>query len=110
MSATTTVRVTEKHIAEGRPGNSCLCALALAVCEALSLEGVAVNVVSIGAPGGDMAHPYDGWRVQLGLYEGGGTKWLRAELSREAIDWIGLFDTAAPVKPIEVTLTWEPAQ
>lgn len=109
MSAVTTVRVTEKCIAEGRPGNSCLCAFALAVCEALADDGAAVRVVSIGAPGGDMAHPYDGWRVQLGLYEGGGTKWLRAELGREAIDWIGLFDDSRAVEPIEVTLTWEPA-
>lgn len=104
----TTVRVTDKHIAEGRPGDACACAFACAVIDTLFAEGEAVRNVHVGAPGGEGADdPYAGWRVSVSLWNADAPGPYRALLDREAVDWIGAFDADAPVEPIEVTLTWE---
>lgn len=104
MSAVTTVRVTEKHIAEGHPDNACACAFALAVFEALAVEGKAVRNIHVGAPG-TMGDPYTEWRVRVTLYDGPYP--ITAGLDREAVDWIVLFDNSQPTEPFETTLTWE---
>jgi hypothetical protein len=106
MTAVTTVRVTDKHIEEGRPGDACACALSLAVVEALSSEGAAVRNVHVGAPG-FMDNPYAEWCVRVTLYDEPHA--LTAEISRPVIDWIALFDNGQDVEPIEISLTWKSA-
>jgi hypothetical protein len=109
MSATTAVRVTEKHITDGRPSDACNCPFALAVTEALAAEGATVTSIWVGEP--DFEGDSDArWGVEVKLYDDGVSRTRTAELSQRAIDWIVAFDTDKAVDPIEVELTWEPTQ
>lgn len=107
--STIKVSVTEKHIAEGRCEDASLCAVALAVTEALETAGIPADYVHVGVSESDGATPYDGWRAHVRLSQrcdDGGFKWLNAPLGRDVVDWIAAFDHEKPVQPFEVELTW----
>lgn len=95
----TTVRVTDKHIADGKPCSSARCPIALALHEALAAEGVQqVQGLMV-----------DDFRVRFTHYAAPGWPTYRAELPAVAAGFINHFDGALPVKPFEFELTWREA-
>ena len=96
MRETTVVRVTDRHIAEGKPRNECECPFALAVLEALAAEGMKVAAVDV-----------DYFDVFVVQEDETGCRRYRATLPAEAAEFVDNFDDGDPVVPFEVELTWE---
>lgn len=96
MNPSITVRVTDKHIADGVSCSSARCPIALALHEALAAEGVQqVQGLFVDETALRFTHyiPADAHRY-------------RAELPAEAAEFINHFDGALPVKPFEFELAW----
>lgn len=94
---TTTVRVTEKHIADGTPCNSARCPIALALFEALAAEGVQqVQGLFVGEA-----------TVRFTHYVAPVSRRYRADLTAEACEFINRFDERHPVEPFEFELKFE---
>jgi hypothetical protein len=97
VKETTVIRVTDRHIAEGKPRSECECPLALAVIEALAADGV------IAEAGTVEVDYYDVFVVDGET----GCRRYRATLPAEAADFVDDFDDGDPVVPFEVELAWE---
>ncbi|HEX4790180.1 MAG TPA: hypothetical protein VH372_17065 [Actinospica sp.] len=98
----TTVRVTGKHIAEGRACSGSECPIALAVLEALAAQGVKAGV---------MVDSYD---VTVTQNDAAGYRRFRAGLDSHASSFVDAFDEpedsdlrdADIIAPFELELTW----
>lgn len=95
----TTVRVTEQHIADGEPGEPCLCALALALNDALAAEGADLADLQV-------TDAYGGWEARVEQRDVAGPRRFRAELDEEAAEFVEAFDSELPVGPAEFEFTW----
>lgn len=96
MPPALTVRVTDKHIAEGVRCDDNSCPVALAVIDALAGAGIACGAVSVECE-----------YVQADFFEGGAERVLRmyhAELPPRASDFVWDFDGEKPVVPFEMVL------
>jgi hypothetical protein len=92
----TTVRVTDRHIAEGVSCNSAACPIALALLDALVAEGVRVDSLFVDETDA---------RVVTWCDTAGALK-FRADLPAEATEFVRSFDDGEAVGPIEVELSW----
>lgn len=100
MSDTTIVRVTQRHIDQGKKGNACNCAFALAIIDALDNDGIIIDNVWVGS-----THDLDCLHAEVRDTAG---ETRVARLGDDVSRWIGEFDDGFAVEPFEVTLTWEP--
>lgn len=99
----TTVRVTDKHIAEGRACSGSECPLALAVLDALAADGVKVAWVLV-----------DSYDVRVEQSDAAGYRRFRADLDGRASAFVVAFDEpvdsdlrgASDIAPFEMELSW----
>ena len=98
----TKVSVTEKHIADGEPGDPYCCALALALLDALSAEGAEVTRIEVTDAEG-------GWTAEVEQDDAAGLRVFWAELDEETVEFVEAFDAQLRVGPFETELTWEAA-
>lgn len=101
----TTVRVTEKHIADGTACNGSHCPIALAVLDALGAQGAAVAIVQVDNYDVD---------VTVTCQDGDGVRKFRADLDSHASSFVEAFDDAEDsdgrdaslIAPFETELAW----
>ena len=82
-----TIKVTQKHIDKGDPGESCTCPIALAIMESADISGILVD--------GDNVFNIDNWD-ERGVDA--------CVLPDTAIKFISNFDRYIPVNPFEFEL------
>jgi hypothetical protein len=93
MNLPTMITVTADHIASGRPGESCLCPIALAIADAVRDLPSSGHAPHVTVSSFDVI-------VKLTW-----TDW-RAELPGSGQGFIAAFDAGAPVGPFTFELTW----
>lgn len=99
----TTVRVTDRHIAEGRACSGSECPIALAVLDALAAESVKVAWVLV-----------DTYDVRVEQSDAAGRRLFAADLDGRASSFVGAFDEpvdsdlrdADAIAPFEFELSW----
>lgn len=96
MSGTTTVRVTEKHIAGGTANSCTRCPVALALSEALTPGLPPGFEVSVG----DL-------HVSVRFDGAAGRRRQVAYMPPGATNFVHAFDLRKPVGPFEFELTWQ---
>jgi hypothetical protein len=100
---TTTVRVTAKHIADGKPGDACTCALALAIGDALREQGTDAARIEVSDPSTGE------WTAEVEQHDEAGMRVFSAHLDDDAAGWVQAFDANELVEPFETELTWTDA-
>lgn len=97
---TTSVRVTDKHIAEGEPSDPFHCAFAVALRDTLAAEGMSGALIEVSDEGGE-------WSAIVEQADEAGYRRFRAELDEEAVEFVQAFDARDEVGPCEFELAWQ---